>query len=149
MTMEAYALFERPLSSVSEWQAAIAAIGFDLTLQSDAVPSARSGHLPAIWQGREAGFECSTIPFSDLVEAYPDVDFGGPWACVYAFDFATFPACAGTWIAIAASLAVSGGLAFDPHEGNVLTAEGAIRYAHETVASIATLEAQFGGPTSR
>lgn len=149
MTMEAYALCGRPIPGVSEWQATIAALGFDLTLRSDGVPPARSGHLPAIWQGREAGFECATIPFAELAETYSDTDLGGPWACVYAFTFATFPACAGTWIAIAGGLALTGGIAFDPQEDTVLTAEGAIRYAHEALASIAALEAQSGGPTAR
>jgi hypothetical protein len=149
MTMEAYALCERPISSIAEWQDAIAVLGFDLTLQSDGVPPDTSGHLPALWQGREAGFECSTIPFSDLAETYPETSFGGPWVCVYAFYFATFPSCAGTWIAIAAALARTGGIAFDPQEDNLLTAEDAVRYAHETLASIAALEAQFGGPLGR
>ncbi|MCJ2125800.1 hypothetical protein [Methylobacterium sp. J-077] len=148
MTMEAYALCQRPISSILEWQAAIDAIGFDLTLKSDQVPPAVSGHFPARWQGREAGFECSVIPFSDVAETYPETDFGGPWACVYAFYFATFPACAGTWIAIAAALRLSTGVAFDPQEDKLLTAEAAIRYAHEAVASIARLEAQFGRNTS-
>ena len=146
--MEAYALCHRPISSILEWQASIDAIGFDLTLKSDQIPPAVSGHLPATWQGREAGFECSVIPFSDLSETYPETDFRGPWAYAYAFYFATFPACAGTWIAIAAAPRLSTGVAFDPQEGKLLTAEAAIRYAHEAVASTARLEAQFGRNTS-
>ncbi|MCJ2140031.1 hypothetical protein [Methylobacterium sp. E-066] len=78
MTMEVYALCRQPMSSILEWQAAIDAIGFDLTLKSDQIPPAASGHLPATWQGREAGFECSVIPFSDLAETYPETDFRGP-----------------------------------------------------------------------
>ncbi|MCJ2095383.1 hypothetical protein MKK67_23195 [Methylobacterium sp. J-072] len=83
-----------------------------------------------------------------MAETYPETDFRGPWAYAYAFYFATFPACAGTWIAIAAGLRLSGGIAFDPQEDKPLTAEAAIRYAHDTVVSIARLEAQFGAHTS-
>jgi hypothetical protein len=85
MTMKDYALCSQPISGILEWQAAIDATGFDLKLEADQIPPAVSGHLPARWQGREAGFECSVIPFSDLAETYPETDFRGPWACAYAF----------------------------------------------------------------
>ncbi|MEL6061184.1 MULTISPECIES: hypothetical protein [unclassified Methylobacterium] len=146
MTMEAYALCTRPMSSVTEWQSAINALGFDLTLQVEQIPPVTRGHLPATWQGRQAGFECSVIPLSDLTETYPDINFGGPWACIYAFYFATISSCAGVWIAVAACVRQLGGIAFDPQEGHLLAGEDAIRYAHETLASATMLEAQLSGP---
>ena len=148
MTMEAYALCARPMSDVAEWQAAIDALGFDLTLEADRIPPATSGHLPATWKGREAGFECSIIPLSDLTETYPEIDFGGPWACVCAFYFATFAGFAGTWMAVAACVERLGGIAYNPQEGNLPAAEDAIRYAHETLATIARLEESQGGPSA-
>ncbi|MEH3062125.1 MAG: hypothetical protein PGN33_04890 [Methylobacterium radiotolerans] len=46
-------------------------------------------------------------------------------------------------MAVAACAAQSDGIVFDPQEGQLLTAEGAIRYARDTVARIVSLEAQF------
>jgi hypothetical protein len=149
MTMEAYALCARQMSDVAEWQAAIDALGFELTLEANRIPPAVWGHLPATWQGRQAGFECSMIPLSDLTETYPEIEFGGPWACVYAFYFATFAGGAGTWMAVAACIGRLGGIAFDPQEGNLLDADDAVRYAHDTLANVARLEASFGGPSAR
>ena len=134
--MEAHALCDRPLRSVSEWQAAIAALGFDLTLRSDRDLASATGHLPALWRGHEAGFECSAFPPSDLIETYPRIDFGGPWSCWYAFYFHTMPGLAGTWMAVAACVAATGGTAFDPQEGLLMNAERAARYARDIVADV-------------
>ncbi|WP_244507725.1 hypothetical protein [Methylobacterium phyllostachyos] len=135
------------MSDLAEWQAAINALGFALTLEAEQIPPATQGYLPATWQGRQAGFECSVIPLSDLTETYPEIEFGGPWACVYAFYFATFAGCAGTWMAVAACAKQLEGIAYDPQEGNLLAAEDAVRYAHDTLASVARLEASLGGPS--
>ncbi|XYD11282.1 hypothetical protein R1A27_13195 [Methylobacterium sp. NMS12] len=143
MSMEAYALCARAIPGVAEWQAAIDATGFDLKLDAVRMPPATQGHLPATWRRCEAGFECQIIPLSDLTDTYTEIDFGGPWTCVYAFYFATLPACAGAWMAVAACAAQSDGIVFDPQEGQLLTAEAAIRYAHDTVARIVGLDAPF------
>jgi len=146
MTMEAYVLCPRPMSGVTEWQNAINALGFELALEVEQIPPVTRGHLPATWQGRQAGFECSVIPLSDLTETYPEINFGGPWACVYAFYFAAISSCAGVWIAVAACVRQLDGIAFDPQEGHLLAGEDAIHYAHETLASATMLEAQLSGP---
>jgi hypothetical protein len=99
-------------------------------------------------QGRQAGFECSIIPISDLTEIYPEIDFGGPRAFACAFYFATFAGCAGTWMAVAACVERLGGIAFDPQEGKLFAADDAIRYSHDTLASVARLEATFSGPSA-
>ena len=136
MSMGAHALCDRPLRSISEWQAAIDASGFDLTLRSDRDLASSSGHLPAFWRGDEAGFECGTTPLSDLTETYRKIDFGGPWSCVYAFYFHTLPSAAGTWMAVAACISVTGGMAFDPQEGLLLNLDQAMLYAREIVADV-------------
>ncbi len=143
MSMEAYALCAGAMPGVAEWQAAIHENGFDLKLDAARIPPATQGHLPATWRRREAGFECQIIPLSDLTDTYTDIDFGGPWTCVYAFYFATLPACVGAWMAVAACAAQSDGIVFDPQEGQLLTAEGAIRCAQDTVARVVSLAAQF------
>ncbi len=136
MSMGAHALCDRPLRSIAEWQSAIDALGFDLALHSDRDLVSDHGHLPAVWRGHEAGFECSMNPVSELVETYREIEFGGPWSCDYAFYFHTFPGAAGTWMAIAACVTATGGLAFDPQEGLLMNAEQARGYALQVVADV-------------
>lgn len=142
MTMDAYALCDRPMRSVAAWQTAIDELGFGLTLRSDRDLATAFGHLPALWRGREAGFEGSAVPVSELMETYPEIAFGGPWSCAYAFHFATFPAAVGTWFALAACVRLTGGIAFDPQEGLLLTAGQAARYATDLEAEVLALEAR-------
>jgi hypothetical protein len=40
MSMEAYALGPRPLAGVSDWQAGLDALGFDLQLRGTTIPPA-------------------------------------------------------------------------------------------------------------
>ncbi|TXN60595.1 hypothetical protein FV228_22810 [Methylobacterium sp. WL18] len=145
MSMDAYALCPRPLTSRSEWQAAIDALGFDLRLGSEKIPPASSGHLPAMRKGRETGFECSVIPLSDLTETYAEIDFGGSWPCVYAFSFGAISKSIGALIAIAACVKLVGGLAFYPQEGRLLTADQAVEYARDTVPAAEDLEKRLNG----
>ncbi|MCJ2088741.1 hypothetical protein MKK88_22565 [Methylobacterium sp. E-005] len=146
MSMEAIAFCTRPLSDVAEWQAALEAVGFDMTLDVDRIPPDSTGYLPATWQGREVGFECSVIPLSDLTETYPEIDFGGPWACIYDFYFSTFPGCAGAWMAVAACVNRSGGIAFDPQDSSLIVAQDAIRYAQKALVSLLREEASLRNP---
>ena len=140
MTMEAYAFCARPISSIEEWQASIDALGFDLKLRQAADLAYHRGHLPALWRGREAGFEFSACAFAELEETYEDIDLGGPWPHAYAFNFATLPSCAGTWLALAACLALTDGMAFDPQEGKILRAEESVRYAQDTENGVDQIE---------
>lgn len=51
-------------------------------------------------------------------------------------------------MAVAACVERLGGIAFDPQEGKLFAADDAIRYAHDTLASVARLEATFSGPSA-
>lgn len=147
MSNEAYALCPRPLAGVSDWQAGLDALGFDLQLRGTTIPPASSGHLPAVRRGRASGFECSIVPFSELKETYPETDFAGSWPCVYAFWFGTIAESIGALMAITACVTSVGGLAFFPEDGRLLTADQAVRYARETVPAAEELERQLGpGP---
>jgi hypothetical protein len=147
MSMEAYALCRRPLASVSEWQAGLDALGFDLQLRSEQIPPALSGHLPATRRGRASGFECSIIPLSELRDYYPDIDFGDSWSCAYAFNFGPISETIGALMAIAACVNVVGGLAYYPQDNRLLTADQAVQYARDMVPRIEDLEEGLvGGP---
>jgi hypothetical protein len=145
MTMEVYALCPRPLAGPSEWQAGLDALGFDLRLDTDSIPPASSGHLPATRRGRESGFECWDSPLSDLTETYPRIDFGGPWTCVYAFYFGTISGSIGALMAVAACVHQVGGLAFYPEDGRLREADQAVQYARAMVPATEDLERQLGG----
>ncbi|TXM73522.1 hypothetical protein FV222_14930 [Methylobacterium sp. WL103] len=149
MTMEAYAFCARPIGSIEEWQASIDALGFDLKLKPARDLAYHRGHLSALWRGREAGFEFGACAFTELAETYEDIDLGGPWPYTYAFNFATLPGCAGTWLALAACLALTDGIAFDPQEGKILRARESVRYAQDTENGVDQIESgQVGRTTS-
>lgn len=134
MSMEAYALCSKEISSFQEWQAAIDEFDFSIELHFRDKISESQGYLPATWQGLEAGFECSKFSFSELAEVYPRIDFGRPWPFAYAFYFHTLTGCVGTWFALAACVKLTGGIAYDPQAGRLLSADDAIHYARKTEA---------------
>ncbi|GJD78334.1 hypothetical protein [Methylobacterium gregans] len=151
MTMEAYVLCDRAPDGFPDWQRAIEALDFGLTLQPSRELVRHQGHLPATWRGREVGFEVNPFTFADLTETYDDVDFVRPWPCVYAFYFSSLSGCVGAWMAIAAWVRMNGGMAYDPQADRLLTAEEAVRYARAGIDSfdetMAELNAAMAGST--
>ncbi|TXM90588.1 hypothetical protein FV232_13195 [Methylobacterium sp. WL30] len=147
MTMEAYAFCARPIKSIEDWQASIDALGFDLRLRSARDLADHRGHLPALWRGREAGLEFGACAFAELAETYDDIDLGGPWPYAYAFYFAALPSCVGTWLALAACLTLTDGVAFDPQEGRILRPGEAARYAQDTENEVDRIESGEVGRT--
>lgn len=143
MTMDAYVLSNRKIKSIQEWQEGIDTIGFGLKLNSAKNPQHRSGHLPAEWEKREAGFECSPDDVADLIATYPDIEFGGPWLHAYSFHWGTLPACIGAVMAAAAYAHATDGLFFDPQDSLLLQPSAAIQYARETELSFPKIEAQM------
>ena len=105
--------------------------------------TAVDGYMPASWQGRELGFECSVIPPSDLPETYPEIDFGGIGLRLGVLRLHV-SGCAGAWKAVACVDRL-GGIAFDLQEGSLIAAEDAIRSAHEALTSLVRDEASSGG----
>src|SRR5215210_4243737 len=127
MSVEAYVLSNRRLSSQAEWQRAIDAAGFSVQLISETPLLERRGQLPARWRDREAGFECGQGPAAELMQDYPEVDFGGRWEHLFAFRWSTLPGCAAAYCAGAAYAAAVDGVIFDPQEGTVIMPDEALR----------------------
>ncbi len=72
MSMELHVfLSKRTLPDVRGWQAAIDSLGFDVKLDSVVNVGTDSGFWPAVFKGRDSGFEFDVMPASDVVEAYP------------------------------------------------------------------------------
>jgi hypothetical protein len=140
MSMEAYVLSNWRLSSQAEWQRAIDAAGFSVQLMSETPLLERRGHLPALWQGREAGFECGHGDADELTQDYPEVDFRGPWEHLFAFRWSTLPGCAAAYCAAAAYAAAVDGVMFDPQDDLVMGPEHALQLARETDAGVPMIE---------
>ena len=143
MTMDAYVFSNRKVKSIKEWQKSIDNIGFKIKINSERDLERNSGHLPAEWETREAGFECGPGDIADLMETYNDIDFGGPWLHVYSFHWGTLPACTGAVMAAAAYAHATDGLFFDPQDSLLLQSSAAIQYARETELSFPKIEARM------
>ena len=89
MAMEIFALSDRRLSSIAEWQRAIDAetFPFPARLTTD-VPFGRlNGFLPAQYDGGLSSFECDHWAPRSIVDEYPDVDAGRDWKYALALRF--------------------------------------------------------------
>lgn len=132
MSMELHVLFSKNrLPDIGLWQAAIDSHGFEVKLDPDRKVGADSGFLPATFKGRESGFEFSVGPAAGVVSAYPSISaitsgFDTVGNFRWGGDFDEM-ACA---LSAAAGLAsLSGGIWFDPQEGECRDVAGAISEA--------------------
>jgi len=142
MSLDGFVLSNRIISRNQDWQRALDELDFKVTLLfHDVDLKTRHGHLPAIWSGREAGFECGPTDLHELVETYDDFDFGGPWSHAYAFYWSTLPGLLGAYMGMAAYAHATEGVVFDPQEGVVLTARAAIEQTRTIERDYPRLEA--------
>lgn len=83
--MELWVLSDRQLSSIAEWQTAIAAEGYPLDLEKDASFEKLNGFLPCHLRGELTGFECYHDNAAALMSNNAGVNFGYEWK--YALGF--------------------------------------------------------------
>ncbi len=123
MSIEIFALSDRRLGSMAEWQQAIDREGFDLRLDTTRPFEELGGHLPA-WRGEQhAGFECDHFDPGELLdqEGLEDIDFGHRWTHMLAFRFGgNLYALWGASAAAAAYARATGGVVFDGESGEVM-----------------------------
>src|SRR5262245_43305334 len=134
MSIELFVLSDKQLTSITEWQRAIDAEGFDLRLDASRPFEALSGHLPAHRGQRHAGFECDHWDPIDVMdeESCDDVDFGRRWTQALAFRFGgDLHALWGAYAAAAAYAKATDGVVFDGESGEVLAPESAVAIARE------------------
>lgn len=132
MSMELHVFFsKRNLPDVSQWQATLDSHGFDVKLDRDTKVGIDTGFLPAAFKGRESGFEFDVTSARDVADAYPDIadrlaglDAVGNFRCGGDLDEI---ACA--LAAAAALVSFSGGVWFDPQEGECRDEAGAVKEA--------------------
>jgi hypothetical protein len=58
---------------VVEWQQAIDGLGFDVRLDSSVDPATHGGFWPAVFDGRETGFEFYINPSKEVLRGYPHI----------------------------------------------------------------------------
>jgi hypothetical protein len=130
MSIEIYALSDRRLASIAEWQQAIDREGFALRLDTSRPFEGLSGHLPAHRGGQHAGFECDHWDAAELIDGYNDIEFGHRWTENLAFrfggdDFALW----GAYAAATAYARATDGVVFDSESGTVLQPDKAAEIA--------------------
>ncbi len=144
MSMEIYVLSDRRLSSMDEWQQAIAKEGSDLRISADRPIETLKGHLPAWRKEERVGFECDHRDASRLMAEYPDVHFGRPWAHALAFSWgADLKACASAYMAATAYAAASEGIIFDCEELKIKTPKQARETVRKIEAELPMFEARM------
>jgi hypothetical protein len=144
MSMEIYVLSDRPLSSMDEWQRAIAKEGSSLRISADRPIETLKGHLPAWWEEKRVGFECDHWDVRQIMAEYPDALFGRPWAHALAFRWgADLRACASAYMAATADAAASEGVVFDCEELKIKVPKQARETVRKIEAELPMFEARM------
>lgn len=143
MSLSAFVLTARPLETIGQWQAAIDALGFKLTLEGEPHEriDALFGHLPAIWEGREAGFECmpgDEVAIEAFIEDSEELGSGGPWTQILEFSYAGTANIASVAIAGAVYAHATDGFFWEGEAGERVDAAEAVAYARRIEADIRT-----------
>ena len=100
-----FVVSDRPLSSVTEWQAAIDAEGYPLRLDGSKLTAGFNGFLQARLRDVETGFECNSRPRTDADQTRKHV-----LALQWAGNWNEIPA---VWMAAAAYAKATDGEVFD------------------------------------
>lgn len=130
MAMELWVLSDKQLSSIAEWQAAINAEGFPLTLSDERPLDKVNGFLPARLRGQPAGFECGHWPAAEFMRDMSTITFDRAWKYVLALRWrANFNELRAAWIAASAYARATEGIVFDDQEGKIRDAAEAAETA--------------------
>lgn len=139
MSIEIFALSDRPLVSIAAWQRAIDREGFDLRLDTARLLPALSGHLPAHRGAQQAGFECNHVDFAEVVESFPRIEFGHRWPHALAFRCGgNMVALWGAFAAAAAYARATDGIVLDGESGEVLSPQQAAAVARDVERRLGT-----------
>lgn len=128
--MELWVLSDKQLSSIAEWQAAINAEEFALTLSDERPFDKINGFVPARLREQPTGFECSHWSAAEFMRDMSTVDFGHAWKHVLAFRWrANFNELRAAWIAGSAYAPATDGMVLDDQEGKIRNAVEAVETA--------------------
>jgi hypothetical protein len=141
MSMELWVFSDRQLSTITEWQAAIDAEGYQLRLDDSTSLERLNGFLPAHLRGELTGFECYHDDAGELISSNSDVTFGHAWTYVLAFRWvgSKVNELRAAWMAATAYAQATEGVIFDDQEGkfrNAFEARKVVRDAERDMPEI-------------
>jgi hypothetical protein len=129
MSVDLYALSDRRLVSVAEWQQAIDGERSALVMPTDTSIDELDGFLPVRWNGMPTGFECLHVPGRAVFESRSTIDFGREWTHALAFYTKEFAELLVAYVAAAAYAKAAGGVVFDPQQSLVMSPRRAFEMA--------------------
>jgi hypothetical protein len=135
MSLEFSVLSDRRLSSTAEWQQAIDAEGFPLRLDPACVLAEANGFLPAHVGDKLTGFECHHDDAGEMIDSYPDIDFGRRWA--YALGLRIIgdhDELRAAFMAATAYARATGGVVWDGESGEVMSPDRAAEVTRDIEA---------------
>jgi hypothetical protein len=126
MSLEFSVLSDRRLSSTAEWQQAIDTEGFPLRLDPECALAQTNGFFPAYFGDKLTGFECHHDDAGELIDSYPDVDFGRRWAYALGLRIVgDYDELRAAFMAAAAYARATGGVVWDGESGEVMSPDRA------------------------
>jgi hypothetical protein len=133
MSMELRLFSDRRLSTIGEWQNAIAAEAFPLQLADETSLDAVDGFLPSHLRGKLTGFECNQWDASEGMAEYPGIDFGHAWKYALALRWlgGKRDEMLAAWMAATAYARATEGVVFDELDGKIRTASQALEIVRD------------------
>jgi hypothetical protein len=118
MSMELWVFSDKRLGSIVEWQAAIDAEGYALSLEKDASFENLNGFLPCHLGGEPTGFECYHDDAEKLIRNNSNLNFGHAWKYALGFRWvgSKVNELRAAWMAGTAYAQATDGAIFDDQE---------------------------------
>lgn len=136
MSMEIFALSDRRLASMAEWQSSVDREGIEVVFPAGATIDDLRGFLPVRMNNSASGFECDHCAASEVMKLYGGIDFGREWICALAFNWHGFDEGLTAYVAASAYAKAANGIVFDPQEGIVMSPEQAFGVARQMEADM-------------
>jgi hypothetical protein len=130
--MELYVISPKRLDTIQEWQKAINEFQFPIRLSEDVDFEKTSGFLPVLLNGKLSGFECDHWTIDDIKESlsFHHIALDPNLKHVLAFRWGgNFDELICATQASTAYALATGGLIFDPQEGEMLSNEKSLELA--------------------
>lgn len=126
MSLEFSVLSDRRLSTTAEWQQAIDAEGFSLRLDPKCAAAETNGFVPAYFGDKLTGFECYQDDAGEMIDNYPDIDFGRRWAHALGLRIiGDHDELRAAFMAATAYARATGGVVWDGESGEVMSPDRA------------------------
>jgi hypothetical protein len=145
MSMEMWVFSDRELDTVSDWQAAIDAEGYQLQLAADVQLKPLSGFLPAHLRGELTGFECYHDDAAEFIRENSRIDFGHTWKFALGLRVGSKESeLLAAWMSGTAYAQATDGVIFDGEEGKIFTPVAGRKLVydleHPSPAALAAME---------